>query len=85
MLNSLISLCFVTLFCVSAAAASRTKIYSINGHEGKFVSSPPAADGICRSMVQSQGYICHEHTVPNWDQCFNILFNSIKFLRLIVI
>ncbi|KAL9457426.1 hypothetical protein AB3S75_006470 [Citrus x aurantiifolia] len=67
MLNSLISLCFVTLFCVSAAAASRTKIYSITGHEGKFASSPPAADGICKSMVQSQGYVCHEHTVTTQD------------------
>lgn len=65
MINSLISLCLVILLCVPAAAASGTKIYSISGQEGKFVSSPVAPDAICKSMVQTQGYICHEHTVPH--------------------
>lgn len=67
------TLFLVVLFLVSAGAASRTKLYSISDQEG-------ANDGICKSMVETQGYICHEHTVSCiLDLLFNILFNLFKY------
>ncbi|XP_031262211.1 triacylglycerol lipase 2-like [Pistacia vera] len=55
------------VFSVWVAAAARTKLHSINGKEGQFASSPPTDDGICKTMVEPRGYICHEHTVTTKD------------------
>ncbi|KAK3184446.1 hypothetical protein Dsin_031732 [Dipteronia sinensis] len=53
MANTLITLILVIPLCVLVAVAD--------------VSSPVSIDGICKSMVESQGYICQEHTVTTKD------------------
>ncbi|KAH7576679.1 hypothetical protein JRO89_XS01G0130300 [Xanthoceras sorbifolium] len=65
MANTLIELILVIAFCVLAAgAAARTKLYSIDGgREDEMLG----IDGICKSMVEPQGYICREHTVTTKD------------------
>lgn len=50
------SLLLILLFV--SAAASRTKIYSNNNNEDFH-----ATDGICKTMVEKQGYACQEHLV----------------------
>lgn len=72
MANTLITLILVIQLCVLAGCvAAGTKLYSINnGGENDMLIS---ADGICKSMVEPQGYICQEHTV------INILLTSIMF------
>ncbi|RVX08632.1 Triacylglycerol lipase 2 [Vitis vinifera] len=53
------SLLLILLFV--SAAASRTKIYSINNEDVH------ATDGICKTMVEKQGYACQEHLVTTQD------------------
>jgi lysosomal acid lipase/cholesteryl ester hydrolase len=58
------------LFCLTAAAAAaRTKFYSFNSQDGTSVSSLNANDGICKSVVEPQGYACQEHTVQEANFC----------------
>lgn len=64
MVNTTITLILVMIvFSVWVAAAARAKLHSINGKEGQIASSPPPKDGVCKTLVEPQGYICHEHTV----------------------
>lgn len=51
------SLLLVALICISAAAA-RTKLYPINDQS--------ANDSICKTMVETQGFVCHEHKVRSY-------------------
>ncbi|KAL6287271.1 hypothetical protein ACE6H2_011661 [Prunus campanulata] len=48
----------LALLCVSAVAATRTKLQSINNLD---------VVGICKSMVETQGYTCQEHQVTTED------------------
>ncbi|CAL5403401.1 unnamed protein product [Camellia sinensis] len=67
MANTLtITLVSVILLCLSADGA-RTVSYSSNGQGGRSLSSLVANDGICKSMVDTQGYVCEEHTVTTND------------------
>lgn len=63
MVNKKITLILVIVLYVSVAAAARTKSYSINAKEGRISSTPPTKNGICKTVVEPRGYICHEHTV----------------------
>lgn len=56
MANTKVQLILATfLFCVASVAAGRARLYS--------TSSSAATDGICKSLVVTQGYACQEHTV----------------------
>ncbi|VVA17518.1 PREDICTED: triacylglycerol lipase [Prunus dulcis] len=48
----------LALLCVSVVAATRTKLQSINNLD---------VVGICKSMVETQGYTCQEHQVTTAD------------------
>lgn len=63
MAYSFIPLVLLMIFCGSAAGG-RTRLYSINGRDGM---SSPSVDGICKSMVETQGYVCEEHKVITQD------------------
>lgn len=71
MANILTSIIAVVLFW-GLAVGTRTKLFSV---EGSMVSAmaPSGSDGICASMVVSQGYPCEEHTV-----CAFLSFQFIK-------
>ncbi|KAJ0051972.1 hypothetical protein Pint_01941 [Pistacia integerrima] len=70
MVNTTVTLILAMIvFSVWVAAAARTKLHSINGKEGQFASSPPTKDGICKTLVELQGYICHEHTFAKDADC----------------
>lgn len=58
MANSLVYIVLVTFFC-GLVVGTRTKL-SIKLQSGV---SAAADGGICKSMVQPQGYECEEHTV----------------------
>ncbi|KAJ4830353.1 hypothetical protein Tsubulata_031790 [Turnera subulata] len=65
---SLTTLALVILFCLSVAAATRTKLYSsVSAHDGASALAPNADDGICKSMIEPQGYVCQEHQVTTKD------------------
>ncbi|KAA8524763.1 hypothetical protein F0562_011186 [Nyssa sinensis] len=66
MANIITTSILVILFSLSAAEAT-TKLYSVNGHDGMSASPLVAIDGICKSMVETQGYVCEEHTVTTQD------------------
>ncbi|VVA17519.1 Hypothetical predicted protein, partial [Prunus dulcis] len=55
--NPSTTLLLLALLCVSAVAATRTKLNSINNLD----------DGICKSMVETQGYTCQEHELTTAD------------------
>lgn len=56
MANTKVQLILATfLFCVASVAAGRVRLYSTR--------SSAATDGICKSLVVTQGYACQEHTV----------------------
>jgi lysosomal acid lipase/cholesteryl ester hydrolase len=59
----------VTLICVSlAVAAARTKLYQTNSfQESIAVPFTGANDSICKSMIETQGYVCQEHKVTTED------------------
>ncbi|KAI5340228.1 hypothetical protein L3X38_019502 [Prunus dulcis] len=57
MSNPSTTLLLLALLCVSAVAATRTKLNSINNLD----------DGICKSMVETQGYTCQEHELTTAD------------------
>eukprot|EP00257_Ricinus_communis_P009825 XP_002528965.2 triacylglycerol lipase 2 [Ricinus communis] len=62
------SILVVILFCISATAATRSKLYSITAQDGTSVPpSSPNDGGICMSMSATQGYICQEHKVTTQD------------------
>ncbi|KAL6143957.1 hypothetical protein ACLB2K_054652 [Fragaria x ananassa] len=65
MANILTSIITVVLFW-GLAVGTRTKLFSV---EDSVVSAmaPSGSDGICASMVVSQGYPCEEHTVTTQD------------------
>ncbi|KAI4305728.1 hypothetical protein L6164_029076 [Bauhinia variegata] len=52
----MISLVSVLVLCISAAEGRKT-LHPINGE----------ADGICKTLVERQGYTCEEHTVTTDD------------------
>ncbi|KAH7520904.1 hypothetical protein FEM48_Zijuj08G0195200 [Ziziphus jujuba var. spinosa] len=55
------TLLLVALICMSAAAAveARTKLYPINDQG--------ANNSICKTMVETQGFVCQEHQVTTQD------------------
>ncbi|BFG26028.1 hypothetical protein CerSpe_123010 [Prunus speciosa] len=57
MSNPSTTLLLLALLCVSAVAATRTKLNSINNLD----------DGICKSMVETKGYTCQEHKITTAD------------------
>ncbi|KAL6293648.1 hypothetical protein ACE6H2_001790 [Prunus campanulata] len=57
MANPLSTLLLVALLSLSAAAATRTKLQPTNNVDG----------GICKSLVETQGYACEEHKVTTAD------------------
>ncbi|PQM33995.1 hypothetical protein Pyn_41215 [Prunus yedoensis var. nudiflora] len=57
MANPLSTLPLMALLSLSAAAATRTKLQPTNNVDG----------GICKSLVETQGYACEEHKVTTAD------------------
>ncbi|XP_057510827.1 triacylglycerol lipase 2-like [Actinidia eriantha] len=66
MANTLTTWIFVILLGLSADGARKVP-YSITGHDGTSLSSLVGDDGICKAMVETQGYVCEEHTVTTKD------------------
>ncbi|XVF88576.1 hypothetical protein PTKIN_Ptkin19aG0061800 [Pterospermum kingtungense] len=67
--NSVTCIILLILFCGSAAG-SRTKLFSSKAQENGIAMAalaPSPDDGICKSMVETQGYDCEEHTVTTQD------------------
>lgn len=60
--TSVFLLILVVLFCISAAGARREP-YLIDAEDGISISAPVSNDSICKTMVETQGYACEEHTV----------------------
>ncbi|CAK9184075.1 unnamed protein product [Ilex paraguariensis] len=63
MTNSLVSIILVVVFC-GLAAGTRTTLFLT---EAQDAVSAVADDGICKSMVETQGYFCEEHMVTTRD------------------
>ncbi|KAA8526557.1 hypothetical protein F0562_008240 [Nyssa sinensis] len=63
MANSLTTIFLVILFCGSAVGIG-TKLSLTKVQDSAFVG---ADDGICKSMVETQNYVCQEHTVTTRD------------------
>ncbi|KAI8552046.1 hypothetical protein RHMOL_Rhmol06G0233900 [Rhododendron molle] len=66
MANSLTICILVFLLCVSADGVRQVP-YTINTNNGRFLLSSDSDVGICKSMVETQGYSCEEHTVTTTD------------------
>lgn len=67
MANIVTSIILVVLFCGSAVG-SRTKLLSAKGQDAISAVAPGAnGGGICKEMVEGQGYVCEEHTVTTED------------------
>jgi lysosomal acid lipase/cholesteryl ester hydrolase len=62
MANTLTSIILVILF-FGLAVGSRTKLISVKSQDGMSALAPVPNDGICTSMVETQGYVCEEHKV----------------------
>lgn len=64
--NSVTCIILLILFCGSAAGI-RKELFSFNSQENGIVNmaalAPSSEDGICKSMVETRGYVCEEHTV----------------------
>lgn len=67
MAHTLTPLLLLILFCASAAGA-RPRLYSVDGQ-----------NGICKSMVDIQGYSCEEHKVRTILKS-SMLLNFTNFL-----
>lgn len=63
MANILTSIIVLVLFWGLAVGTRTTKLFSVEDRAAVSASSPSSSDGICASMVVSQGYPCEEHTV----------------------
>ncbi|KAJ9176845.1 hypothetical protein P3X46_012117 [Hevea brasiliensis] len=64
------SILVVFLLCfsgIAAAAAARTKLHLVTSQDGMSVLFPNESGGICKSMVETQGYVCQEHKVTTQD------------------
>ena len=72
MANTLTTWIFVILLGLSADGA-REVPYSITGHDGTSLSSLVGDDGICKAMVETQGYVCEEHTVYRTPHLYTII------------
>jgi len=57
----LISFISIVLLCISATQARKT-LYTTNDFSA---FSPVTGDGICKTLVEPQGYPCEEHKVNN--------------------
>ncbi|XP_062152938.1 triacylglycerol lipase 2-like isoform X1 [Alnus glutinosa] len=64
--NTVFSIILVILFRGSAVG-TRTRLLSVKGQDGMSAMAPVASEGICKAMVQRQGYVCEEHTVTTQD------------------
>ena len=58
--STLTSVVLVILFCGSAVGTRPKKLFSTKIQDGV---SAATDDGICKLMVETQGYTCEEHTV----------------------
>lgn len=62
--STLTSIILVILFCGSAIGdRTRTKLLSVKGQDGMSAAAPVPSDGVCKSMVETRGYVCEEHSV----------------------
>jgi lysosomal acid lipase/cholesteryl ester hydrolase len=57
--SRVISLLSILLFCITIAQGRKT-LYTSNDFSA---SSLNTNDGICKTMVETQGYTCEEHKV----------------------
>ena len=71
MANTLTTLIFVILLGISADGLRKVP-YSINSRDGTSLSSLVGDDGICKTMVETQGYVCEEHTVYRIHHLYTI-------------
>lgn len=59
-----ITLISVLLLCTAAAAAQGRKLLHTTNEFSAY--SPITNDGICKTLVEKQGYKCEEHTVDKY-------------------
>uniref|UniRef100_A0A2N9ETQ2 Partial AB-hydrolase lipase domain-containing protein n=1 Tax=Fagus sylvatica TaxID=28930 RepID=A0A2N9ETQ2_FAGSY len=52
---------------INPRVGSRTKLISVKSQDGMSALAPVPNDGICTSMVETQGYVCEEHKVITQD------------------
>lgn len=60
--GSVTCIILLILFCGSAAG-NRKVLYSFKAQENGMAMAPSSDNGICKSMVETHGYDCEEHTV----------------------
>ncbi|EOX93358.1 Myzus persicae-induced lipase 1 [Theobroma cacao] len=60
-------LTLLVLFSVSAIAAATKKVFSTSSRDDVIIHSSITDDAICKSLVQTQGYVCEEHKVATKD------------------
>lgn len=60
MANCLTLVLLLSLFCGSVFG-TRPKLFSVKS--GTATLAPSPTDGICKSMIETQEYVCEEHTV----------------------
>ncbi|CAL1409229.1 unnamed protein product [Linum trigynum] len=65
--TSAVSVLVVLLLSAASCFAARTKLSTGSSEGTKSVAHWVDDDGICRSMVESQGYACEEHQVTTED------------------
>ncbi|KAK7306901.1 hypothetical protein VNO77_44862 [Canavalia gladiata] len=63
MANTIVSLISLVLFCITATQGRKTLQAN---NEGQTLS-PFNSDGMCKTMVETQGYACEEHKVTTED------------------
>ncbi|KAK8346451.1 hypothetical protein V6Z12_A07G216500 [Gossypium hirsutum] len=64
--DSVTCIILLILFCGSAAG-NRKALYSFKAQENAIAMAPSSDNGICKSMVETHGYDCEEHTVTTQD------------------
>ncbi|TYJ27779.1 hypothetical protein E1A91_A07G212500v1 [Gossypium mustelinum] len=64
--DSVTCILLLILFCGSAAG-NRKALYSFKAQENAIAMAPSSDNGICKSMVETHGYDCEEHTVTTQD------------------
>ena len=75
MANISLSITLVILLC-GLTLASRTKILPLSSTVTAL--APELSDGVCSSLVKTQGYACEEHLVCTLQHCFHLFLFFIR-------
>ncbi|KAM1373402.1 hypothetical protein ACFX2I_024109 [Malus domestica] len=67
--NKILSCIVVVILVCESVVGTRTKLFAVNKVQdaASALAPSPSDDGICATMVATQGYACEEHTVTTQD------------------